>query len=157
MSWELHLASVLTEFFRQWNTVSEEPHMATHLNWSQQFIKLVRFMVSFQRLGLITWTNLCSGTWVYMFVSLDRGLTKDKVWWGREGVRQGRPWSHNTPTANKRETKLPAQPTQTHSYHMTTLLWQRESVCVCCQWGGVVMWVSSREWNKWIEGDSLPH
>lgn len=96
-------------------------------------------------------------TWVCMFVSWDRGWTEDKVWWGREGVGQGRPWSHNTPTANKRETKLPTQPIQTHSHHMTTLLWQRETVCVCCQWGGVVMWVSSREWNKWSEGDSLPH
>ena len=68
-------------------------------------------------------------------------------------------WSHNTPTANNSETKLSALPIQTHSHHMTTLLWLTETsvcVCVCCQWGGVVIWVSSREWNKRSEGDSLP-
>lgn len=70
----------------------------------------------------------------------DRGWTEDKVCvWVAGGVR---PWSHNTLTANNKETKLPAQPIQTHSPHLTTLLWQREEgdcVCVCRLWGGVVI------------------
>lgn len=54
------------------------------------------------------------------------------------GFRRGRTWSHNTPTANNWETKLLALPVQTHSHHMTTLLWQKVGrVCVyVCVVGG---------------------
>lgn len=74
----------------------------------------------------------------------------------RTGVRQGRTWSHNTPTANNRETKLLVWPIQTHSHHMTTLLWQRETVSVCMSvllvgWGGhlgFLQRVKQTEWGR---------
>lgn len=90
---------------------------------------------------------------------------KPMVWERVWGVRPGCKWSHNTPTANNTEVKRLALPIQTHTPQMTTSLWKETaSVCVivCCQWrgvgwGGVVIWVSSREWNKCSKGDSLPY
>lgn len=78
-----------------------------------------------------------------------RGWTEDKVACVGGGVRQGHSQSHNTPLANTRETKLPAQPIQIHSHHMTTLLWKWEHVCVCVC--GIVPGV---EWSSWFPLES---